>query len=264
MQSLQDLLCEILTIPLFPNRLPIPSVTYFSSRLPFTNLVRLDLESAVASLEPSKEARVHLLANLLAFGPARIPSASAPTLNMYLKLLTLLMDSLPPGSLEAANEAKQSWVEEESSDSDDDDAVPRGVAKQAVAPKDVLALEPKTLLRLQTLWSPAHLNALLAATTRHPTARASIFGFLISLWTVWPRKKERVMSTVIGGGGLGLTKEVYRGWVRSSPLGKEEDPKKSVEILTSGLIPLCSHDFHRYILFTQTLRTRRPGHHSYS
>jgi hypothetical protein len=43
------------------------------------------------------------------------------------------------------------------------------------------------------------------------------------------------MSTLNGGGaGFGLIKEVYRGWVRSSPLGKEEDAKQAVEIFTGS------------------------------
>ena len=194
------------------------------------------------TLLTSPESRLHLLANLLAFGSARIPSANAATLDMYLHFLTALMDSLPAGCLEPknANAKKQAgnWAEDSASASDSSSDGFRSTHRARTGNRrqhpDLFALDPKTQLRLQTLWSSGHVSSLLTATSRHPKARSRIFSFFISLCAVWPTKRDRLMSSLNGGGaGFGLIKEVYRGWVRSSPIGKEEDAKQAVEIFTS-------------------------------
>jgi ubiquitin-protein ligase E3 C len=39
------------------------------------------------------------------------------------------------------------------------------------------------------------------------------------LETIWPGRRERVLSTLVVYTGGGLVRELYRGFVRASPLG---------------------------------------------
>jgi ubiquitin-protein ligase E3 C len=235
--ALKQFTTNILTISLLPNRLPLPSVSYLSAHIPFDSMALLDLPEVVGSLATSQLFRTHLLANLLAFGPPRLPNAFAPTLDMYLTFLSALMDSLPTGCLEPISHIKQStsWTEDPSSSDDDDTPhVNTMTRKPSEASTVHPPLDSKTQARLHTLHSPAHIMAILLATQRHPQARSRVFKFMTSLWAVWPARRDRVVSAVIGGGpGAGLVREVWRGHVRGSSLGKEEDAKRAVEAFTS-------------------------------
>ncbi|KAF8322685.1 HECT-domain-containing protein [Clavulina sp. PMI_390] len=246
--ALTQFVTNILTIPLLPNRLPATTLTFLASNLPFDPLSSLDLPALVSSMTANETstaeqqlnshlARVNLLANLLIFASARLPKASAQTLNMYLKLLTLLMDSLPIGCLEAAKaaDAQGSWTTADSSDSDSDGPGPSRPAARKAGPSHPV-LDTKTYTRLNTLHAPTHINTLLTRTERHVQTRVPLFNFMNSLWIVWPSKRDRVMSTVLnvggGSGGSRLIKEVWREHIRRSRLGKEEDPKVAVEMFT--------------------------------
>ena len=85
-------------------------------------------------------------------------------------------------------------------------------------------VDAKTSARLQTLPSATHLSALLNAAFRPSNleSRAALFVWLEALGVVWPDKRERIMTAVLawGGGGAGVVRELYRGWVRGGPLGK--------------------------------------------
>ena len=236
--ALQQFTTHILTISLLPNRLPLPSVSYLSAHLPFDSMVLLDPFELVGLLAPSQLPRTHLLANLLAFGPPRLPSAPAPTLDMYLIFLSTLMDSLPIGCLEPTSHARQStsWIDDPSSSSSDDDRPDAEMMARKPFRTPIVhpSLDSKTQTRLHTLHSPAHITAILSATRRHPQARARVFNFMTSLWVVWPARRDRVMSAIIGGGaGAGLVREVWREYVRGSSVGKEEDARRAIEAFTS-------------------------------
>ncbi len=237
---------NILTLPILPNRLPIPVVTQLSAKLPFAALVELSVDDIVSHLFEYQVLRVHLIANLLAFGPPRIPNASSPTLNMYLSFLIALMDSLPPGcfdspagSVSAGNHVvtTPSWLDDSSDSGNEYHPTIRAASSAGV---HSLQLDSKTMMRLQTLYSSTHLSVLMQATQRHPKVRERIFGFFMSLWLVWPNKKDKVLATLHSGAGssgapingIFLMKEVWRGWVRSSAVGKEEDPKQAIQMLT--------------------------------
>jgi len=236
--AVKEFTTHILTISLLPNRLPLPSVSYLSAHLPFDSLVLLDFSQLAESLATAQLSRTHLLANLLAFGAPRLPNVSASTLDMYLNSLSTLMDSLPIGCLEPTSNVRQStsWTEDPPSSSDEDssphaDMVARKPSKSsAVHPP----LDAKTQTRLNTLHSPAHVMTILSATRRHPQARPRVFKFMTSLWAVWPGRRDRVMSAIIGGdAGAGLVREVWREYVRGSSVGKEEDAKRAIEAFTS-------------------------------
>ncbi|KDQ20978.1 hypothetical protein BOTBODRAFT_26989 [Botryobasidium botryosum FD-172 SS1] len=231
----------ILSLPLVPNRLPIPSVTYLAANLQLQHLQLLDGNALILALDAtSVEPKIHLMANLLTFVPVRIPTLASSALNAYLELLTAIMDGLPVGALEpqaspsSAAGIAPAWSDSESDSEEEEEPstsgpsrFPRtagGPAKAPVAPPPLPVLDARTQTRLQVLVGPAHLTALLAATARSTDARSRLISFFLSLWAVWPAKKDDVLGLITGGGAGGaLVKEVWRGWVRGSPLGKEQN-----------------------------------------
>jgi ubiquitin-protein ligase E3 C len=238
--ALDELIHHILSLPLLPNRLPLASLTYFSSRIPLSSIFTYRSPGSAAGGNnfahlvnsiTSLDARIHLLANLLAFIPVRIPKFNAAEVDGYLSLCTTILDSLPIGSLEN-NTVNALPIWQQIQEDVDSDAETSGVPHTS-RPAKAAALDGKTQSRLQTLHQHAYINTLLTATSRHSTTRPRLFSYMISLWTVWPSRKERILNSLVAGNaGFGLIKEVWRGWIRRSSLGKEEDPGKAIEILT--------------------------------
>lgn len=204
--SLNALVQHILTIPLLPNRLPLPSVTQLSSSLPLINLHLLSIGNL---LSISIESKVHLLANLLMFTPPRYPILPAPALKTYLALLTAIFNDIPPGGLEPPTAQKDtSWNVD--SDSESEQHMLPAVAS--------IPLDPKTFNRLATLSKNTHIASLLKALHG---ASLEISTFILGLTGVMPKAKDSIITTVLVHSGGAMIKELYRGYVRASPLGKE-------------------------------------------
>lgn len=216
-ESLAALTSNILTIPLLPNRLPLPSLTHLSSHLPlssFALLVFSPTSTAIAN-------RIHLVANLMAFIPPRYAVLPAPALTAYLNLLTSLFDSLPPGAFEESSVRTAAAAAAASADADSDDESRPTVSvvssfMPATPPPVLPTLDARTLKRLGTLVTPAHLTSLLNVTQKHPDAtRRALFGVLLALEGIWPGKTSTVLGAiVVGGGGTSVIKELWRGSVR--------------------------------------------------
>lgn len=85
-------------------------------------------------------------------------------------------------------------------------------------------LDARTLKRLRSLPTPAHLNTLLTASQSHPSTRPNLVSFFLALNSVWPAHRDRVLSTVLVYTGGGLLRELYRGYVRGSPIGRDDNP----------------------------------------
>lgn len=222
--SLEQLFIHILTIPLLPNRLPIASLTFLAPRIPLSSLHLISPSTIVAGIF-NQDGRVNLLANLVAFAPPRYTALPVNSLIAYLALTTEAMHSLPPQALEPPeNNAKTvTWVEDDS-DSDHDTRVEvvTSFTSKPVLPQ----VDSKTRTRLQTLPSPQHLASLLNAAYHHSssTIRGVLFSWLFALSTIWPSRRDKVVGTVVAWNGGGLVRELYRGYVRSSPLGKSTNP----------------------------------------
>lgn len=222
----------VLTIPTLPNRLPLTSLTHLSARLPLSSLHLLlpvipDFTSALPL-----QSKVHLLANLTAFTPPRYSKLSPASLDAYLKLVAKLFDGLPPNVFEPLKtEAalQTSWVHEsDQSDTEVDPGLPR-----LPPPTSRMKVDAKTQMRMQTLPSPAHLTALLNASSHHPSTRLHTFAFFLSLCTAWPARRDKIMTAIIASTGGGLVRELYRGYVRGASLGKNDDPR--------SLMGACCH-----------------------
>ncbi|KAG1807345.1 uncharacterized protein BJ212DRAFT_1213533, partial [Suillus subaureus] len=66
--------------------------------------------------------------------------------------------------------------------------------------------------------SPSHLNALLKAAQHDRGALPDLVSWHVNLCTVWPTRKDKILSTLLLYGGGGLVHEIYRDYVRNSPL----------------------------------------------
>ena len=237
LRCLEDFFASILTIPLLPNRLPFPSLTELSSRLPFSSLNSL-LPSVPKLIHvTTAESRVHLIANLSTFTPPRYSKLSSASIDAYLQLLTALLNSLPPGALEPLESGSShgsSWMV---NDSDSDTESHTVVTVVNSFKKSTLPLpDSRTQKRLQTLPSPAHLNSLLTVSQRHPATHASLIAFFVTVNITWPMHKDRILSAVVVSTGGGFVRGLYREYVRSSPLGRDDNPGALTGMFSDSMI----------------------------
>ncbi|GBE82990.1 HECT-domain-containing protein [Sparassis latifolia] len=237
-QSFQDFIIHIFSIPLLPNRLSLPLLTSLSARLPLSSIHVLSRSVADIVGNPLlslPEAKVHLLANMTAFMPPRYEKLPARSFDTYLQLTAALMNSLPTQALEPPEKKQETsshWA-----DGDDADDEPRvSVVSSFDAKLQLPQLDGRTLKRLQTLPSPQHLNSLLAA-TQSRSSRSDLLSFLFALTTVWPTRRDKVLSTVFAYNGGGLVREIYRSYVRGSPLGREDDAGSMTNTGNASLWP---------------------------
>jgi len=103
-------------------------------------------------------------------------------------------------------------------------------ATAPIAP--TLSLEPRTTNWLNTLFSREHLTALLQLSTRYSAStRPALAAFLVSILSTFTHHRDSILSTVMYSGpstpasgtaerGGGLLRELYRGYVRSSGVGR--------------------------------------------
>ncbi|CAK5268179.1 unnamed protein product [Mycena citricolor] len=223
-ESFHAFIANILIIPLLPNRLPLTGLTHLSSHIPYNSFAAPG-PPAIDAL--SIEDRVHVVANLTAFTPPRYKAMLPAALAGYIEFLRVVFDSLPANVFDGRSASKASPtvnMDLDSDSSDDGHAASASTTLVSVvsafvpsAPRVVLpALDAKTQKRLATLVAPAHLNALLAATQRHPDAsRAALFRMFLALERVWPGKRGEVLGAImVGGHGVTVIKELWRGSVR--------------------------------------------------
>jgi len=116
--------CHILTIPLLPYRLPLASLTHFSSHLPLDSLPVLSPSVPALVVSITLESKIDVVANLMAFTPPRYSKLPEQALIAYLNLLTTIMDTLPVNALDpptsGSSKSNQSisstWVDDSDSD----------------------------------------------------------------------------------------------------------------------------------------------------
>ncbi|RDX43479.1 HECT-domain-containing protein [Lentinus brumalis] len=218
--SLRELLLSILTIPLLPNRL-LPALGPFSVRLPLASLDLVPLDIINDPALSSTESKIHLLANLAAFAPPRYSALPAPAFATYLQLCALLMNGMPEHALEPPEnkpDATKIWADD---DSDDESDTLVEVVSSFEAKPPLPQLDDRTRKRLQTLPSSDHISTLLRA-SQNDKLTPSVISFCFALVTVWPTRRDKVLSTMVAYNRGGLVREIYRNYVRSSPLGRDE------------------------------------------
>ena len=130
------------------------------------------------------------------------------------------MSTLPPGALERKSSisvGKQVADSETDSDLEDSTHI---LSVSSASRVSLPRLDERTSKRLQTLSAPSHINSLIRATQNHTAARVALCDFLFALCNAWSGRLDSILSTVVVSTGGGLVRELYRGYVRSSPLGK--------------------------------------------
>jgi ubiquitin-protein ligase E3 C len=247
--TLVQILTQLLSIPLLPNRLPLPSLTLLSKSIPYTAFPHV-LPLVVSKLkEINVLHRVHILANLLAFVPPRYTVLPARSMTAYLALLAELLSGVAPNAFEPESKQKvaletATWIV----DSDDEDAPIRvervTTFANTPAPVPLPPLDAKTLARLAILPSAPHMRSLV--TVAKGDGRPALATLILALNAAWPARKTRVLSSVLAHAGGSLLRELYRGWVRGSPVGRDESGNalfgKSMSAKIQNIYSLASVD----------------------
>lgn len=217
LETYTSLFQHIFTLPLLPNRFPFASLTQFSANLTLTDASVLSpsLNSVLGV-----EEKVHLLANIAAFAPPRYATLPSASLIALLSLLAAVMRSLPIGAL-GPNLSTATGKQVAESESDSDSEEPIHISVSSVNRVSLPRLDERTAKRLQTLPSPTHISSLIRATQNHTMSRIAFCDFLFALCSAWPLRSDSVLSTIVVSTSGGFVRELYRAYVRSSPLGKD-------------------------------------------
>jgi ubiquitin-protein ligase E3 C len=227
----------------------------------------------------STDDAVQLSANLAAFASKKINHfTNSRGVKEYLEVMQMLLDIIPIELLrekvveaDIKGKAKEIII----IDSDDEDDEENGVALVTGKDKDgdskmdlstsklptATTIDPRTISFLAYLPAREHLVSLLNLSSRYSaTTRPALAAFLVSLLASWSRKREEVLNTVmfgitsssdsgtVGERGGGLLREIWRGYIRSSRLGKLL-LATNVDRSSSSLLP---------ILLDPCLRTEWP------
>ena len=238
---------QILTIPLLPNRIPISALTHLSTKMPFEGVLA-SVGAIVSQLQ--LEETVHLLSNLLAFGSKRVSLLPSKAFVAYLTTLQYCLDVIPTAFFAHLDRARQPQKKANTSSQEESDAIAAD-ATEAIEDSDapfarsavdrngvdgdvVMSeqqstfpfIDSRTYTWLATLSAPAHLSAIVAASTKSSgTSRPALCAFFVSLLFAWPSHRERVINALLFAGtgaserGGGLLREIWRGYVRSGKLG---------------------------------------------
>jgi ubiquitin-protein ligase E3 C len=173
--------------------LPRASLIEFSSRLPLSSLEILSpsIPDIVAS-SSTPEYKFNLITNLYEFTQPSYQTLSLPTLDVYLHLLTELMGAISSSSFDLQ--------------------------------ETLFHLDPHIKDSLANISGVHHLASLLTKFPRDIWSQWSLASFLFTLATSCPTNRENILSTLLECPDRDLVGELYRGFVRTSPLGRDYNP----------------------------------------
>lgn len=235
----RDFVFSLLNIPLLSARIPVASLTKFVMQMPYDAVATLLAQSDKdLSTEPPLSTSA-ILANFMAIGSKRVPHLpNGKAVTTYLTALTRLEAALAPAqTFERVRDFHQDQLPQ---------AQDEAAAGQLPLPTDVSGLprqfEDNFSKALLVLPSEQHIVSVLGQSNRFSAStRPALFAFLVTtLNSGWPpsvreklishllystnlvprsnppRGQEKANSTATGG----LIREIWRGWVRSSRLGR--------------------------------------------
>ena len=161
-------------------------------------------------------AKMHLIATLQVFVPPRYKVLSSQSISIYFRFLTALLNAIPVPTLNPPPPKPPRTSDSLDSDSDVDDRQPRVIVVTSFVPIAEPPPPPdaKTRKRIMSLPTPAHITGLLAHSR---TSLPALIPLLLALSNIWPD----VLGTVLAV-SPGLMRELYRTYVRPSPLGRED------------------------------------------
>ncbi|SCZ97871.1 BZ3500_MvSof-1268-A1-R1_Chr3-3g06425 [Microbotryum saponariae] len=128
-----------------------------------------------------------------------------------------------------------------------------------------LCLDRHTTQSLQSVASRDHIAHLLVLSTRYSaSSRVPLASFLVSLMVAWPAKRDDVLNALMYSGGSsvnerggGLLRELFRGYVRSGPLGRilggaGQDRRLAADSITGSLLdPALAPDWTVLVLLSE-------------
>lgn len=206
-EAVQGICVDVLGIASLPGHLPLASFARLAAKFPIDEVSAFFAKSSSDS-DPSwrRGNTVSMLANFLALGSQRVPHlAQGQALSHYLEALVQLQTSVPEDTFSLPLENRRS--------------------------QSAQSIDQETRKRLAILPSDKHVCAILAASSKYPsTTRPALHKFLCSVLYHWPQSvKLSVVSAVLygspdsagQGAGQGNVRELWRGYVRSSPLSRK-------------------------------------------
>jgi ubiquitin-protein ligase E3 C len=228
--SLSSFFTHVMTIPLLQYRLPLPSITHLSARLPLHNLHLVpSLGPQVSGNGTTLEQRYNLLGLLDQITSPRYTTLSADALDAYMSLMTSLIISMPINGFNPASNAKQRVAEQ---DQGVVDVVSSFPSNPSPATQPIPKLDPRTLKRLQIILTPAHHSRLLEISHRHARNAGlcgkgkarfdisiSLSAFVLALVSVCPGERDEILRTICIEPDL--LRELYHLYVSRSPVGKD-------------------------------------------
>lgn len=212
MKTTDQFVSYILTVPLLPNRMPIETLSTFTSRLPLDNiLLHLSGTSLVTITSLPQYKATPLLANILAFGYQRVAKMSPAVSNAYLYVLTALLGLVPRDSIESASKRAAD------DDEDMDDIEWRSEDLPGSSPKSPPLSTAKLDLRMMKWLSLAydsnHLNDILGSIEKTSSVATTPTGatqdvlsadsvgeithLLLNLITLFPSHKINILSNLM-------------------------------------------------------------------
>ncbi|KDR77942.1 hypothetical protein GALMADRAFT_244909 [Galerina marginata CBS 339.88] len=225
-----SIVVSILAIPLLPNRLPLDQLPKFISRIPFTNLDKLNPLIPSILQSTTVASKIHLAANLYMFISPHYKHLPAPAFATYLQLSVSLFNSFPISLFKPrpskANKNPKPQARRVGYDSDSSDGHTTRVsvvADFAPPPPPPPTVDDKTRKRLEKVVTPAHIMSLINMTQSKAALFPHLVAYLFALTATWPSSQEAILNVVLASTSGGLVRELYRDLVRRSPLGKEEN-----------------------------------------
>lgn len=212
METTDQFVSHILTVPLLPNRMPIETLSKFTSRLPLDTILLYLSGTSLAAINSLPQYKVTpLLANILAFGYQRVAKMSPAVSNAYLHVLTALLALVPRDSIESASKRATD------DDEDMDDVEWRSEDLPGSSPKSSTTSTAKLDIRMMKWLSLAydsnHLNDILGSIEKSRTVSTAPTGvtqdilsadsigeithLLLNLVTVFPSHKINILSNLM-------------------------------------------------------------------
>ena len=148
------------------------------------------------------------------------------------------MNALPTHALEPPenkSDPAKNWADE---DSDDEPETTVQVVTSFEPKQDLPPLDDRTRKRLLSLPSSDHIHALLRA-SQNQTLLGPLISFCFALSTVWPNRRDKVLTTVVAYERGGLVRDIYRTYVRSTPLGQDDTYSEIIGTPTR-VVSVCS------------------------
>ena len=254
--ALHQFILHILTIsrltssgsPRLPNT-ALQSLTSPKSQISYFDVLQqiVSSESLRRDLQPDQA--VNLLSNLVNMGRSRIAPGSTDgrQLVAVLTAYKICLEAIPADTLAsigvslARHDIKGTRRETDISiDVGDEYTVMSNADSATTVATSIDSATSATLLSITR--DPLLSNVIRISTHHSATTRPALFSFLVSLLYAFPTSsgiKENIVNTLVyssqSDSSRGLLRELWRGWIRSSPLSKALAQGSSTSSVTTSV-----------------------------